>query len=171
MPGLGKNGLAAGFFYRFQDRPHCSGVEDDLVVLPVMLQHDFGQQGGDINARDKAPFVIHEHHAVAIAVPHHPEVGMGFSHQFFRFSLVFRQQRVGRALGEATIRRKVERHQVEVKLPGDDTHRQAGVTEVGVYHYLERFDNGFAGIGQNVFYIICGYFFLLPRSFFSGGRA
>ena len=102
MSGRRHHSITSGPRYHILGVPHHAGVVDDDGP-GFFGEERLGQQTHDIFPRHKAAVLVKQETAVEIAIPRDAEIGTRRHHRLRRHRLVFRQQRVGDAIGKTAI--------------------------------------------------------------------
>src|SRR5690349_252893 len=104
MTTLGDDRPAALSSHRIERRPDHAWIEDDRIVAAVLREQDIREQGRDVRSRNELTFFIEEHRPVSISIPRNAEGRIILSHEFFGFSPIAGQHRIGWSFWKRSIR-------------------------------------------------------------------
>lgn len=149
VAGLRLDGDAARLRDLVDGVPGEAGVVDDLGA-GLTLEHHLGEQADEVIALDEASVGVEEETAVEVAVPGNGEVAAVFEQSLAGELAVFRQQRVGHAVGEVAVRLTVDENPVEGQVLGQCFDDRAGGAVAGVGEDLERFERCDIHIAEQV---------------------
>src|SRR5215217_5125340 len=83
--------------------PDDARVEDDRVIAAVLRQENVGKHRRYVGTGDVVSFFVEEHRSIGICIPGHAKRRAFFSDEFFSFSSIARQHRIGRAFWKSTV--------------------------------------------------------------------
>lgn len=106
------------------------------LATRLLGQNRLGQQADPVITFDEAAGVVEEEAAIEVAVPGDTEVGAVFLDRPGGGVAVFRQQRVGDAVGEVAIGFVEDADELERQLRCKQVDDQAGAAVAGVDHQL-----------------------------------
>ena len=150
VAGLALDRNAARSFDLLNGVPSQAWVVDDLAAW-VLFQEHFGQQADQVVTLDEATLVVEEEAAVEVAVPGDTHVGAVFQQGLAGQLAVFRQQRVGHAIGEVAVWLAVDDDQLQWQLGLEQFDGRADGAVAWVSQDLERLERLDVDVGQQVF--------------------
>ena len=155
-------GLAQGFLHEGVARfaldglaamlsRHVLGVPDQTRIVHhafagVLLEHLRGEQADDVVTLDETTVLVEQETAVEVAVPGDAEVGSVFADGFDGGAASLGQQRIGHAVGEATVRLVEQLDELEGQHLLEHVENRSGDAVTGIDHDLEGLE--FAGIAD-----------------------
>ena len=131
VAGFAFDGFAAGGFYQVLGVPGEAGVVDDFTSAGFS-EELVRQQADDVVAFDEAAGFVEEEAAVVVAVPGDTHGGAVFDDGICRGGAIFRQDGVGYAVGEVSVRLVVHFDKFERQVLFQFINHQAGAAVAGV---------------------------------------
>ena len=136
VAGLGFHWNAAGGQDHFPRVPDKAGVVDDFFAR-MPFQQGGSHQATQVIAFDELAPLVKKEAAVKVAVKGDAKIGLVRQHGPACFLPVFRQQRVGHAVGEAAVRLGMQGNQPAGQVGQNRLHGRPGAAVAGVDHHRQ----------------------------------